>query len=52
MQKELCRTRNTDKNEKLIQLIKSGLVDLDKNVGKMSKDGTEYEKQYDIKKCC
>ena len=52
MQKELYRTRNTDKNEKLIQLIKCGLVDLDKKVEKMSKDGMECEKQYDIKKCC
>ena len=48
MQKSLSKTQNTQENKKLVQVIKNGLVDLDKRIQDMSKDEIEIEKLYKI----
>ena len=37
MEKELYKTKNTDKNKDLVNVIKNGLADLEKRIEKMSK---------------
>ena len=44
MQKELYKRRNTQENEKLIEEIQKGLIGLNKESKKVSKDETEIEK--------
>ena len=48
MQKKMYETRNTDKNKDLVNVIKSGLVDLENEIEEMSKIGTEIENPYEI----
>ena len=48
MQKKMYETRNTDKNKDLVNVIKSGLVDLENKIEEMSKIGTEIENPYEI----
>ena len=38
MQKSISKTQNTYKNKKLVKIIKIGLIDLDKEIKKMSED--------------
>ena len=37
MEKELYKTKNTDKNKDLVNVIKNGLADLEKRIEEMSK---------------
>ena len=48
MQESLSKTQNTQKNEELGKVFKSGLIDLDKEIKKMSKDEIENEKPNEI----
>ena len=48
MQESLSKTQNTQKNEELEKVFKSGLIDLDKEIKKMSKDEIENEKPNEI----
>ena len=41
MQKEVYKTKNTNKNKKLLNVIKSGLVDLNSEIKKMSENKKE-----------
>ena len=36
MQRELCKTKNTDKNKDVVNVIKSGLSDLQGDIKEMS----------------
>ena len=36
MQQSLSKTQNTQENKKLVKVIKSGLIDLDKEIEKIS----------------
>ena len=38
MQKEVYKAKNTDENKDLVNVIKSGLVDLKKEIKQMSED--------------
>ena len=49
MQRELYKTKNTDKNKKLAQLIKNALVDLRNQMEEMPDDEIENENLFDIK---
>ena len=48
MQKEQYKTKNTDKNKDLVNLIKSGLADLENRIEEMSENKIENERLYDI----
>ena len=48
MQKSLSKTQNTQENKKLVQVSKSGLVDLNKEIKSMSKNEIKTEKPYKI----
>ena len=48
MQEILSKTQNTQENKKLVQVIISGLVDLNKEVKKMSKDEIKIEEPHEI----
>ena len=37
MEKELYKTKNTDKNKDLVNVIKNGLADLEKRIEEISK---------------
>ena len=41
MQKEVYKTKNTNENKKLLNVIKSGLVDLNSEIKKMSENKKE-----------
>ena len=47
MQRELYKTKNTDKNKGLVKVIKSGLVDSENKIEEMSPDEIENERLYD-----
>ena len=44
MAKKLFETKNKNKNNKLVNIIKSGLIDLKDEIKKMSKEEIEIEK--------
>ena len=44
----MYKTRNTQENEKLVQAIQRGLIDLNKEIKKMSKDEIKVEKPNEI----
>ena len=44
----MYKTRNTQENEKLLQAIQKGLIDLIKEIKKMSKDEIDIEKPNEI----
>ena len=48
MQKELCKTKNTDKNKNQADLIKNELKKVKDNINKMSENEKEIENPYDI----
>ena len=48
MQITLSKTQSTPGNKELVRVIKSGLIDLDKEIKKMSKDEIENEKPNEI----
>ena len=48
MLESLNKTKNTEENKKLLQLIKSGSVDLEKEIKEMSKDEMKNENPYEI----
>ena len=48
IQENLSKTQNTQENKKLVQVIKSGLLDLNKEIKNMSEDEIKIEKQYEI----
>ena len=48
--KKLYATKNTNKNNELVNVIKSGLIDLKDEIEKMSKEEIENEKPYKILK--
>ena len=48
MQKELCKTKNTDKNKIQADLIKNELKKVKDNINKMSENEKEIENPYDI----
>ena len=48
MQEILSKTQNTQENKRLVQVIKTGLVDLNKEVKKMSKDEIKIEEPHEI----
>ena len=48
MQESLSKTQNTQENEKLILVIKSRLLDLNKEIKNMSEDEIKTEKSYKI----
>ena len=48
MQESLSKTQNTQANEKLVLVIKSRLLDLNKEIKNMSEDEIKTEKSYKI----
>ena len=48
IQKELYKTKNAGKNNKLVNVIKSGLKDLKKDIEQMGDDVKEIEKPNEI----
>ena len=48
MQKCLSKTKNTQKNKELVQVIESDLVDLDNEIKNMSENVKKIEKLYAI----
>ena len=48
MQKKLYKTRNAQGNKKLVLAIQRGLIGLNKEINKMSKDEIEIEKSNEI----
>ena len=48
MQESLSKTQNTQENEKLVLVIKSRLLDLNKEIKNMSEDEIKTEKSYKI----
>ena len=44
----MYKTRNTQENEKLLQAIQKGLIDLIKEIKKISKDEIDIEKPNEI----
>ena len=44
----MYKTRNTQENEKLLQAIQKGLIDLIKEIKKMSQDEIDIEKPNEI----
>ena len=48
MQRELYKTKNTDKNKDLVNVIKNGSVDLENKIKEMSENKIENERLYDI----
>ena len=48
MQKKLYKTRNVQGNKKLVLAIQRGLIGLNKEINKMSKDEIEIEKSNEI----
>ena len=48
MQKTLSKTHSRQANRQLVRVIKSGLIDLNREVKKMSKDEIEIEKPNEI----
>ena len=48
MQKEVYKTKNTNENKKLLNVIKSGLVDLNSEIKKMSENKKEIERPNEL----
>ena len=48
MQRQLYKTKNTDKIKDLVNVIKSGLVDLENKIEEISENEIVSEKLYDI----
>ena len=46
MQESLSKTQNTQENKKLVRVIKSGLVDLNREIKNMSKDEIKIEEPH------